>query len=128
MPFQIQALLRRRLAAHLLITCLSFPVTENDFVSDILERLATAVCSYLAGNHGVEQSKLDQIAQKIKGQSAPIRVYWKGCIIYIPGRLSGWEERKRRALEDARRTGQVSICASKHGVSRATLYRLLKGS
>lgn len=49
-----------------------------------------------------------------------------GCEPYIPKPRQEAEERKRRALAEARTTGRVAPAAKNHGLSRATIYRLLK--
>jgi transcriptional regulator of acetoin/glycerol metabolism len=46
--------------------------------------------------------------------------------VYICKTVPPSEEQKRRALEHANKTGNPREAASKHGISRAHMYRMLK--
>lgn len=49
-----------------------------------------------------------------------------GCEVYIAKTGPAVEAKKRRALEEVQRTGRVAEAADGNGISRRTLYRLLK--
>lgn len=55
-----------------------------------------------------------------------IRERWGGAELGYIGRRSRNPEAVKAAVADARSSGRVSEAASRHGVSRQTLYRLLK--
>lgn len=48
-----------------------------------------------------------------------------GCEVYIAKRQPIPAARKQIALDDVRRTGRVAEAADLHGISRATMYRLI---
>ncbi len=112
---------------------------EKDIVSDILGRAEAAVREFVSrpefsqslneamqGGGGLEQRLADQLADQIKRVDAPVRQHWARSDAYVPARSPAHEERKRKAIAEACRTGNVSDAASRHGVSRSTIYRLLK--
>lgn len=99
---------------------------SKDIVTDILERAAQVAMTYLANEMGFEQSAVDAISQQIMAQDSKIRQEWGKSKHYVPATAPGVEEAKQKALEELRRTGRVAETASKHGISRATMYRLLK--
>jgi transcriptional regulator of acetoin/glycerol metabolism len=101
-------------------------VKEKDIVEDILSRAVAAVFEYLSNHQGFEQSMADAIAGQIRAKETKIRKDWGGSEPYVAARPAGIAEAKRRALEDAQKTGKVSDAASRHGISRATVYRLLR--
>lgn len=100
---------------------------EKDIVTDILERVEAAVRDFCANDLGFEQQLADAIARQIRAQDQPVRRYWARSEAYVPARSPEKSEAQRKALEEARRTGRVRESAERNGVSRATLYRKLKG-
>lgn len=111
---------------------------ENDIVADILARAEKAVREFIArpeflqilqqaaqSGGGFEQRVADTLAAQIKAQETPVRKYWGGSDDYVPKRGDAYIETKKRALDEARRTGKVAEAAKAHGVGRATLYRAL---
>lgn len=99
---------------------------ENDIVADIIERAAAAVREYLASDMGFEQSFVEELCKQIQAQERPARAYWRGADPYVAIRPRKAPDEKQRALEEAKRTGRVAEVADRHGISRATMYRMLK--
>lgn len=111
---------------------------EKDIVSDILGRAERAVREFVArpefrqllteiaqSGGGFDQRVADSLAQQIRAQDKPVRQHWGRSEAYVPRRSPEREEAKQRAVEEAQRTGRVAEAVSRHGVSRATLYRLI---
>ena len=97
---------------------------EKDIVTDILVRVEVAVRAYLKNDAGFEQSMMDAISAQIRAQERPVRQHWGRSEAYIAARSAQHDEAKAEALAEVKRTGKVAQ-ATRHGVSRATLYRLL---
>lgn len=51
---------------------------------------------------------------------------WGRCEPYVAAKPHEKEQVKRQAAEEARRSGKVVETADRYGISRATMYRLLK--
>lgn len=100
---------------------------EKDIVADIIGRIDAALRQALANELGFEQSVVDEVSRVVRAQDAPVRQHWARSEAYVPARPPEKEEAKQRALEEVRRNGNVAEASSRHGVSRATLYRLLGG-
>jgi len=100
---------------------------EKDIVTDILQRVTEVVRAEL-GAKLMEQATLDQIIAHIGALEKPVRQVWGRSETYIAARSGAHEQTladaKAAALAEVRRTGNVAQ-ATRHGVSRATLYRLL---
>lgn len=99
---------------------------EIDIVADIIERAAAAVRDYLGSDMGFEASVIDEVCKHIWAQERPARSYWRGADPYVAERPRKAPDEKQRALDEAKRTGRVAEAADRHGISRATLYRMLK--
>lgn len=111
---------------------------KEDIVTDILHRAEQAVRDYvqrpefaqmlseiLKSGGGMEQRIADGLAQQLRQQERPIRQHWHGARIeYVA--LRPTKEKKAAAIEEVKRTGKVEEAAARNGISRATLYRLLK--
>lgn len=99
---------------------------EKDIVADIIDRAAAAVREYLGSSMGFEEQVIDVICQQIRAQERPARRYWGGANPYVAVQPRDKHEAKQRALEEAQRTGRIAEAADRHGISRATMYRMLK--
>lgn len=99
---------------------------EKDIVTDILDRVEAAVRIYLQHDQGFEQSLVDAISAQIRAQDGAVRQHWGRSEAYVAARAPGREEAKRQALEEANRSGKPIEAATRWGISRATMYRLLK--
>ena len=99
---------------------------QKDIVTDILDRIEEVAKQFLANEMGFEQSAVDALTQQIRAQDGNIRRDWGKNEPYVAARSPEKEAAKRRALEEVRRSGNVAEASSKHGISRATMYRLLK--
>lgn len=111
----------------------------DDIVADILMRAEQAVREFVARPEfalllrevstggGLEQRIADSIAQQIRRQENPVRQFWSGAEVYIARRPRPDAGKKAAALEQVQRTGRVADAADSHGMSRATLYRMLGG-
>lgn len=97
----------------------------KDIVTDILERVESALRNSLANDLGFEQSTVDAIAATVRAVDAPVRRDWARHDAYVPARAPVREESKRKAVEEAKRSGKVADAARRNGISRATIYRLL---
>jgi transcriptional regulator of acetoin/glycerol metabolism len=90
----------------------------DDFVSDCratIERIAIRL--------GVSP----QVAAMIAAEwDAHTRRDWGRCEPYIAARSPLQQEVKIAAIAEVRRTGKVAEAANRHGISRATMYRLIK--
>lgn len=112
----------------------------EDIVTDILASAAQAVRDFvqrpefaqllheaLSSGGGLEQRIADSLAQQIKQQERHVRLVWGGADPYVPRRgPRPDDEKKQAALLEAQRTGRVAEAADRNGISRATLYRMLK--
>jgi len=97
---------------------------DKDIVTDILARVDEAVRAYLKNDAGFEQSMMDAISAQIRAQEKPVRQHWGRSEAYVAARSAQHDAAKAEALAEVKRTGNVAH-ATRHGVSRATLYRLL---
>lgn len=98
---------------------------DRDIVADILARVETAVRVW-ALDHGVNPAMIDALVVEVRAQDKPIRKDWARCEPYIAARGPGIDDAKRRAIEEAGKSGKIAEAASRNGISRATMYRLLK--
>lgn len=99
---------------------------ENDIVADIFLRVETALREHLRNELGFEQSLVDQVCGQVRQQEPTVRREWKGARVgYVAERPRPDDETRQRALEEVNRTGNVNEAASKTGLSRSTLYRML---
>jgi transcriptional regulator of acetoin/glycerol metabolism len=110
-----------------------------DIIADTLGQVERAVREYvgrpefarfleeaLKSGGGFEQRVADGIAEQVRAQEKPVRQVWGGVTLkYVAARPRPEPERKEAALAEVRRTGNVMEAADRHGVSRATLYRLM---
>jgi transcriptional regulator of acetoin/glycerol metabolism len=88
---------------------------DKDLVRAILDQVLEM--SRRAGG-SFDESMALQIERQVRNEYGGDEVYIKRTAIR--------EERKARALEEAKKTGRPVEAASRHGISRATMYRLLK--
>lgn len=97
---------------------------EKDIVTDILGRCQAIVLAELGP---IDPLKAEDIARLIGAQDRPVRQDYARTKPYIAERRGtpDAEAAKQIALAEVRRTGNVAA-ATRHGVSRATLYRMLK--
>ena len=115
---------------------------EKDIVTDLLGRAEQAVREFIqrpefiellaeiarsgASGGGLEHRIADSLADQIRRQDGAARRYWGRSDVYVPAKPPSKEEAKQRAVEEARRSGRVVESASRHGISRSSMYRLLK--
>lgn len=97
---------------------------ENDIVTDILQRAMDVVRAEL-GPPMVERTTLEAVIARIGALEKPVRHDWRGINAYIAARGTDFEMRKAAALAEVSRTGRVADAGNRHGISRATMYRLL---
>lgn len=98
---------------------------QEDIVTDVLTRLESAVLACLAEKNQPAHLKHGIVAL-IRSLDEPIRRDWKRRQYHVASRSAvAFDEAKAAALDEIKRTGNVAN-ATRHGVSRATLYRLLK--
>lgn len=98
---------------------------DHDIVTDILSRVEIAVRVW-AQDHGVSAALIEAMVVEVRAQDRPIRKDWARCEPYIAARCPGMEDAKRRAIDEASKSGKIAEAASRNGISRATMYRLLK--
>jgi transcriptional regulator of acetoin/glycerol metabolism len=91
---------------------------EEDFVES-LRRRVEKVC--------LDMGVAPQIAASIAAE-VDIRTRREDgtCEVYIPKNGPVREEKKRAALDEVSKTGNVAAAADRYGISRMTVYRLLK--
>jgi transcriptional regulator of acetoin/glycerol metabolism len=112
---------------------------EKDIVADILGRVEQTIRAFVnqpefkrllaeiaQTGGGMEQRIADMLAQQIQAQDPPVRRYWAGTEPYVPQRSPKQEDAKRKAIDEARRSGKVVEASTRYGVSRAALYRALQ--
>ncbi len=91
---------------------------EEDFVRDrrtSIERIAVSL--------GISP----EVAAMIGAEwDADTRREWSRCRPYIAARSSDKEQAKQQAVAEVNRSGRVVEAAERNGISRATMYRLLK--
>jgi len=102
-------------------------VSDNDIVGDILNRVELAVRGWMEGENSFEQATINAIAAQIRAQERPARQHWHGAEApYVALKPRHLPEKKRAAMEEVNRTGRVAETASRHGISRTAMYRMLK--
>lgn len=99
---------------------------EKDIVSDILQRAIDVVRAEL-GPAVLDRVAVEALVLRIGALDRPVRQDYARTKPYIAERRGtpDIEAAKQAALAEVRRTGNVAA-ATRHGVSRATLYRMLK--
>ena len=97
---------------------------ERDIVTDILQR-AVAVVRAELGPAGLDRLTIETLVTHLGALEKPIRRDYARADVYVAARSADHHKAKAAALEEVRRTGNVAA-ATRHGVSRATLYRALK--
>jgi hypothetical protein len=97
---------------------------DPDIVTDILQRAMAVVRAELAPA-GIDRLTIEALVTHIGALEKPVRRDYARADVYVAARSSGHAQAKALALEEVRRTGNVAA-ATRHGVSRATLYRMLK--
>lgn len=97
---------------------------EKDIVTDILQRAMDVVRAEM-GPSGLDRATAEVLIAHIGALEVPVRRDYARADVYVAARSSGHRDAKAAALEEVRRTGNVAQ-ATRHGVSRATLYRMLK--
>ncbi len=97
---------------------------EEDIVTDILQRAMDVVRSEL-GPAMIERATLEMMIASIGALETPVRRDYAGTSPYIAARGTDFEIRKAAALAEVSRTGRVADAGNRHGISRATMYRLL---
>lgn len=97
---------------------------EKDIVVDILQRAMDVVRAEL-GPAGLDRVTVEALVARIGALEKPVRRDYARADVYVAARSSGHAQAKAAALEEVKRTGNVAA-ATRHGVSRATLYRMLK--
>lgn len=115
---------------------------HDDIVTDILSRVDSALQEYFRTKErqglatsapcddGVSQpEKIDGVTAIVWGVESDIRIHWGGADIYVSKRAQlGWSERKQLAIAEAGRTGRVADAGRRYGISRATMYRLVRAA
>lgn len=97
---------------------------EKDIVTDILQRAIDVVRAEM-GPRGLDRATADALIAHIGALETPVRRDYARSDVYVAARSSSHRDAKAAALEEVRRTGNVAQ-ATRHGISRATLYRMLK--
>lgn len=97
---------------------------EKDIVTDILQRAIDVVRAEM-GPCGLDRATADALIAHIGALETPVRRDYARSDVYVAARSSSHRDAKAAALEEVRRTGNVAQ-ATRHGISRATLYRMLK--
>lgn len=95
---------------------------EEDIVSDILQRAMDVIRAEM-GPAGLDRITVETLVAHIGALERPVRLDWRDMV--AKRSMVQLEAAKIAALEEIRRTGNVAA-ATRHGVSRATLYRMLK--
>ena len=95
---------------------------EKDIVTDILQRAIEVVRAEM-GPAGLDRVTVETLVAHIGALERPVRQHWRGVVPQrAPAEVTA---AKQAALDEVKRTGNVAA-ATRHGVSRATLYRMLK--
>lgn len=99
---------------------------EKDIVTDILQRAMDVVRAEM-GPAGLDLATVEMLVAHIGALDRPVRHDWARTKPYIAEKRGtpDIEAAKQTALAEVRRTGNVAA-ATRHGVSRATIYRMLK--
>ncbi len=97
---------------------------EKDIVTDILQRAMDVVRAEM-GPAGLDRATAEVIIAQIGALEKPVRRDYARAEVYVAARSADHAQAKAAALEEVKRTGNVAA-ASRHGISRATLYRMLK--
>ncbi len=97
---------------------------DPDIVTDILQR-AMAVVRAELGPAGLDRVTVETLITHIGALEMDVRRDYARADVYVAARGTGHAQAKAAALEEIKRTGNVAA-ATRHGVSRATLYRMLK--
>lgn len=98
---------------------------DKDILADILTRVESAVLVWMEKQGGFDQATKDAITAQIRAQEKPVRRDYARVDVYVAARGSDHAQAKAAALAEIKRTGKVAA-ATRYGVSRATLYRMLK--
>ncbi len=111
----------------------------RDVIVDVITQASRAVRAFLEGpdfqrmlqdaaqsGGGMEQRLAEVLEQQIRTSAAPVRQHWARSDAYIAARDPDQEEARSRAVAEASRSGRVVEAATRHGISRATMYRLMK--
>lgn len=96
---------------------------EKDIVSDILQRAMDVVRAEM-GPRGLDRATADVLIAHISALEKPVRQHWHDKVAQRD--LAQLQTAKAAALAEVRRTGKVEVAATRHGIHRATLYRMLK--
>ena len=97
-------------------------MTDTDIVADILERACAIVRNEISARQ-LDTLTAERLIEHILGLETPVRRHWRGRVPQRdPAKV---EAAKAAALAEVQRTGRVAEASSRHGVSRATIYRLL---
>lgn len=99
---------------------------DADIVTDILTRVVDLVRAE-TGPAKLDTLTAEALIRHIGALEVPIRREWARQECYVAARPRRHEEAKAAALAEVQRTGRVAEASSRHGVSRATIYRLLAG-
>ncbi len=115
-------------------------MSAPDIVTDVLDRAEAAVREFvrrpefaqmlnemMSSGGGMEQRLADSLAQQIQKADAPARLHWGRDQVYVPAKPPKREEVKRRAVDEVRKGDRVVEVSKRTGISRASLYRMLKG-
>lgn len=97
---------------------------EIDIVTDILQRAMDVVRAEL-GPTGLERATVETVIARIGALEKPVRRDYARTENYVAAREADFHARKAAAVAEASRTGRVAEAGSRHGISRATMYRLL---
>lgn len=96
---------------------------DKDIIGDVLARAMDAARNHLSARN-VAAEAIDEVCGMIAQVEPPARIYWGGETVYISKKVDTSENR-RRAVEEAMRTGRIPDAAARYGVPRATMYRLV---
>lgn len=91
-------------------------IEERDIVEDIFTRIRKILGQEYQGD----------IAGKIDTEEQRIRQEWGGSETYV-SKKRGNEQKREQALQDLKRGIPANEVSRKTGISRAQVYRLLKG-
>ena len=98
-------------------------MSEKDIVTDILQRAMDVVRAEM-GPTGLSRVTCEALIEHIGALERPVRQHWGGGDLYVAKKGQTHTDARIAAVAEIRRTGKVSD-ATRHGVSRATLYRAL---
>jgi len=87
-------------------------MTARDIIRDVIERLMAH-----------EASITEELALKVEHEA---RAHWGGQAPYVPKETKRQAHAREKVIADAVTTMPTQEITKRHGISRATMYRMLK--